>query len=76
MVYPDQAAGLPVRWAVLTRPGNDPMKRVKENQDSCVVIDEFAGRKNHMFFGMYDGHGPNGALASQVRDAAIQWITP
>ena len=42
------------------------MKRVKENQDSCVVLDAFSARTNQMFFGVFDGHGPNGAFASQV----------
>lgn len=60
------AASLPVRWSCVSQAGNDPMKRVKENQDSAVVIDQFSGKPNQMFFGMFDGHGPNGRLASQV----------
>jgi serine/threonine protein phosphatase PrpC len=64
-----RASALPLRWGEYSRPGNDPMKRVKENQDSVAVIDKFGGRDNQMFFGVFDGHGPNGALSSQfVRD--------
>ena len=31
-------------WGMHTRPGNDPMKRAKENQDSMAIIDCFAGK--------------------------------
>lgn len=65
----EEALELPIRWGVLSRPGNDPMKRVKENQDTFVVLDHFAGSGEQMFVGVFDGHGPNGARASRfVRD--------
>jgi serine/threonine protein phosphatase PrpC len=41
------------------------MKRIKENQDSSIVIDRYLGRDDHMFFGVFDGHGPNGGMVSQ-----------
>lgn len=59
------AESLSLRWAEYSRPGNDPMKRAKENQDSCIVVPNYGGRSNQMLFGVYDGHGPNGAYASQ-----------
>ena len=48
------------------------MKRSKENQDSFVVIDSYGEQRDRMFFGVFDGHGPNGALASQVRES--RWL--
>jgi len=65
IINSSKAAHLPVRWAEYSRPGNDPMKRVKENQDSVCVKDQYGGVPNQMFFGVFDGHGPNGGLASQ-----------
>lgn len=59
------ATALPLKWGEYSRPGNDPMKRVKENQDSAIVLDNFGGKSNQIFFGVFDGHGPNGGLASQ-----------
>ena len=47
-----------------SRPGNDPMKMRKENQDCFLVEDCFAGDKEQMFFMVCDGHGPNGAAAA------------
>jgi len=66
----ETAEHLPVIWGFLSRPGNDPMKRVKENQDCFAVLDNFAGKSDQMFIGVFDGHGPNGAKASRfIRDA-------
>ena len=39
-----RAQNLPIRWGEHSRPGNDPMKNRKENQDSYVVIDNYAGK--------------------------------
>jgi serine/threonine protein phosphatase PrpC len=64
-VFSSKAATLPLRWGEYSRPGNDPMKRVKENQDSLVVVDGYGQKENQMFIGVFDGHGPNGGLASQ-----------
>ena len=49
----ERARRLPILWAEYSRPGNDPLKRVKENQDACVVIDSFAGDENSMFIGAW-----------------------
>lgn len=69
-----EVAGLPIRYACLSRPGNDPMKRMKENQDSMTVIDHY-GREDQMFIAVFDGHGPNGAQASQfVRSVLPQRV--
>lgn len=71
------AVALPVLWGQYSRPGNDPMKRTKENQDSFAVIDEFGDDEGQMFFSVCDGHGPNGAYASQfvVRHLPDSWLT-
>lgn len=39
------AAPLPLlcSWCEYSRPGNDPLKRAKDNQDSCAVVDSFGG---------------------------------
>ena len=58
------AEALPVVWAACSRPGNDPLKRQKENQDAYCVHDKFAGQDQSLCVCVYDGHGPNGALAS------------
>lgn len=64
-----QAKHLPIVYGMYSRPGNDPMKDMKENQDSMVVHDEFGAKPDHMFMAVFDGHGPNGGFASQyVRD--------
>eukprot|EP00753_Platysulcus_tardus_P003910 PLAT12502.26.p1 GENE.PLAT12502.26~~PLAT12502.26.p1 ORF type:complete len:449 (+),score=214.05 PLAT12502.26:65-1411(+) len=60
-----RAETLPLCWGQRSRPGNDPMKRQKENQDCCVVHDRFCDAASQMFFGVWDGHGPNGAFASR-----------
>ena len=56
--------GLPITFSCFSRPGNDPMKRSKENQDSMTVIPNY-GSPDQMFIAVFDGHGPNGAQASQ-----------
>jgi serine/threonine protein phosphatase PrpC len=73
----EDAFSLPIRWAYVSRPGNDPMKRVKENQDTFIVLDRFAGRDDQMFIAVFDGHGPNGAKASRfIRDELpTSWST-
>jgi serine/threonine protein phosphatase PrpC len=63
-----QGAVAPVRFACLSRPGNDPMKRIRENQDCFTVVDGFAGRRDGMMLGVFDGHGPHGKKASEVID--------
>ena len=59
-----ETEALPIVWAACSRPGNDPLKRQKENQDTYCVHDKFAGRASSLCVCVYDGHGPNGALAS------------
>lgn len=59
-----RAKVLPVEWCLYSRPGSDPMQRIKENQDAAIVLDGFGGDETQMFFGVFDGHGPNGCAAS------------
>lgn len=66
--------GLPITFSCFSRPGNDPMKRSKENQDSMTVIPNY-GSPDQMFIAVFDGHGPNGAQASQfVRSVLPQRV--
>lgn len=68
------AKHLPLTYACFSRPGNDPMKNEKENQDSMTVIDQYV-TKDQMFIAVFDGHGPNGAHASQfIRDILPQRV--
>jgi serine/threonine protein phosphatase PrpC len=54
------------------------MKRVKDNQDACVVMDCFGHNERQMFFGVFDGHGPAGGQASQFvkRRLPQSWLEP
>jgi len=49
---------------VKSRPGMLANKTQKTNQDSYVVIKDFACIKKAWFFGVFDGHGINGHHAS------------
>jgi serine/threonine protein phosphatase PrpC len=53
-----------VTHATLTRTGFVPNKPNKQNQDSMVIVRNFANIKNNWFFGVFDGHGINGHFAS------------
>ncbi|OQR97645.1 phosphatase 2C [Thraustotheca clavata] len=56
-------------WGSRTRAGNDSMGRRKENQDSFIIHDKFAGYEELTFICVMDGHGSQGAFVSHfVRD--------
>ena len=40
-------------------------------QDDVVVMDSFGGLANHMFVGVFDGHGPYGRNAAKLASARI-----
>jgi hypothetical protein len=62
-----------VWWGSTSRAGNDPLKKRKENQDCFIVEDCFAEDEDAMVFGVFDGHGPNGASSSLfVRDKLLE----
>jgi serine/threonine protein phosphatase PrpC len=62
-----------VWWGSASRPGNDPLKKRKENQDCFIIEDCFAEVQDAMVFGVFDGHGPNGAQSSLfVRDKLLE----
>ena len=67
---------LPIRYGTRSRPGNDPMKRKKENQDCFIVQDCFGDHEDQLMVGVFDGHGPNGAIASNfIRDVLqFHWL--
>lgn len=65
----EAAHSLPITSAYLSQPGKDPSKKTKDNQDTYILLDRFAGRDDQMFVAVFDGHGPNGGEASRfVRD--------
>jgi len=47
-----------------SKAGALPGKPIKTNQDSYIVHTNFAGHKDKFLFGVCDGHGVNGHLAS------------
>ena len=53
-----------VWWGGYSRPGNDPMKKKRENQDCFLVEDCFCGDRDSMLFSVFDGHGPSGSLCA------------
>jgi serine/threonine protein phosphatase PrpC len=59
-----EARSLPVVFSAVSRPGNDPQKRRKENQDTYCLIDQYGQNEDAICACVFDGHGPNGALAS------------
>lgn len=70
-------AGLPILYGAYSRPGNDPMKNAKENQDAMLVVEQFGGREEQLLVAVMDGHGPSGAGAStfvrEVLPSAVDW---
>jgi len=53
-----------IRYAVVSRKGKDPDDKSKCNQDSYSVNENFVGEGSALF-GVYDGHGPDGAPCAQ-----------
>ncbi|GBG26779.1 Protein phosphatase, putative [Hondaea fermentalgiana] len=56
---------LKLAYSCVTRPGNDPAKRQKENQDTYCVQSCLDRDKESFSVMVFDGHGPNGAQASK-----------
>jgi len=53
----------------MTRTGYIPLLpetgfKKKQNQDASLVLQNFMGITNNYFFGVFDGHGLNGAKVS------------
>jgi len=68
-----ECTALKLTYSCVTRPGNDPVKRQKENQDTYCVQSGVGKDSESFVVCVYDGHGPNGALASNfVRERMIK----
>lgn len=64
---------LSLRYSCVTRPGNDPAKRQKENQDTYCVHGGLDLDDECFVACVFDGHGPNGGHASHyVRDRLVK----
>ena len=62
-------SGITLRYAYLSQRGYYPEDLYKANQDAFKVIPQFNGRKDQIFFGVFDGHGVDGDSCSYfVRD--------
>ena len=51
-------------YVVKTRPGSLPLVAQKVNQDNYAAVRHLANLQNVWLFGVFDGHGVNGHLAS------------
>eukprot|EP00939_MAST-03C_sp_MAST-3C-sp1_P000431 g431.t1 len=58
------ASGLTMNYSYLTQRGYYPDQPDKANQDNYNVCEKFCGVENRAFFGVFDGHGKDGDLAS------------
>ena len=54
-----------VRWASVSQRGYYPDALYKGNQDSVTTCSSFGNDPEQLFFGIFDGHGSNGAQCSQ-----------
>ena len=52
------------RFAYRSQTGLVAGKPKKNNQDSYLICQDFAGGKNQWLFGVFDGHGPSGHTVS------------
>lgn len=68
-LYPLGATGVTLRYAFLSQRGYYPEDLYKANQDAFKVIQQFDGKPEQIFFGVFDGHGAEGDSCSYfVRD--------
>ena len=63
--------GLQARYAFVTQRGFYPEAPDKANQDAVCVKKEFANTPGQIFYGVFDGHGVNGADAAQFAKAKV-----
>ena len=62
-------SGITLRYAYLSQRGYYPEDLYKANQDAFKVVPRFGGNDDHIFFGVFDGHGVDGDSCSYfVRD--------
>ena len=64
---------LPVVYGSRSRPGSNAQKKRKTNQDTFVVQDCFGDMNNQSMVAVFDGHGPNGHVASRVVRDLLQY---
>lgn len=53
-----------LKYSALSKAGRNNKKQVKTNQDSYCMIKGFCGPQTNWYFGVFDGHGMYGHLAS------------
>lgn len=54
-----------ISFAFMSQRGFYPDNLNKPNQDECCARENFRDRANEMFFGVFDGHGEEGALCAR-----------
>ena len=63
-LFPLGETGITLRYAYLSQRGYYPEDLYKANQDAFKVIPKFDGKKEQIFFGVFDGHGVDGDSCS------------
>ncbi|XP_065863485.1 probable protein phosphatase 2C 35 [Euphorbia lathyris] len=72
-VVPVPSHNIQLQYSALTQRGYYPDSPDKENQDSFCIKTQLQGNPNIHFFGVFDGHGLNGAECSIfVKDRLVE----
>ncbi|WCJ23622.1 Protein phosphatase 2C family protein [Euphorbia peplus] len=75
-VIPVPSHNIQLQYSALTQRGYYPDSPDKENQDSFCIKTQLQGNPNVHFFGVFDGHGLNGAECSNfVKDRLVEILT-
>ena len=70
------STGMTLRYAVLSQRGYYPEDLYKGNQDTYIVVPEFAGVSGDILLGVFDGHGKDGNYCSRfARDKLVPELT-
>ncbi|XP_010242533.1 PREDICTED: probable protein phosphatase 2C 35 [Nelumbo nucifera] len=65
-----------LEYSALTQRGYEPRRPGKENQDSFCIKTQVQGNPNLHFFGVFDGHGEDGARCSTfVRNRLMEILS-
>ncbi|CDW78250.1 protein phosphatase 2c containing protein [Stylonychia lemnae] len=60
-----------LKYSAISKAGRNARLQTKTNQDSYAVIKGFCGSQTNWYFGVFDGHGTYGHLASEYASKAL-----
>lgn len=60
-----------LKYSAISKAGRNARLMTKTNQDSYSVIKGYCGSQTNWFFGVFDGHGTYGHLASEFASRAL-----